>query len=74
MRLRALIVDGLPASLWKPGNLYLPLDHRPFSYLPDHMRLTQHSLHLCIADSVRAVEWDGRVIARGVRQIAPPVG
>ena len=65
MHLRRLIVDRLPRRLWKPGNLYMPLNHRPFSYLPESFRVTGHHLHFCVADSVRAIEWDGQEIARG---------
>jgi hypothetical protein len=39
MKLWATIVDELPSRLWKSGNLYMPFNHRPFSYLPE----VQHS-------------------------------
>ena len=67
-----MIVDGLPRRLWRPGNLYMPFNHRPFSYLPERSNLAHHSLHFCVGDGVRAVEWDGREIARGAKPYIPP--
>jgi hypothetical protein len=50
----------------------MPFNHRPFSYLPETSRFTEHGLHFCVADSVRTVEWNGREIARGRRTFTPP--
>jgi hypothetical protein len=72
MQLRPLIVDRLPRSLWKPGNLYMPFNHRLFSHLPESFRVTSHSLHFCVADSVRTFEWDGREIVRGAQPFTTP--
>jgi hypothetical protein len=65
VKLRATIVDALPSRLWKPGNLYMPFNHRPFSYLPECSTFTEHTLHFCVEEGVRTVEWDDREIARG---------
>ena len=67
MGFRAAIVDLLPHRLWKPGNLFMPLNHRPMSYLPESWNVTEHRLHFCVADGKRTVEWDGREVARGSR-------
>jgi hypothetical protein len=47
------MVDLLPGTLWRPGNLVI-------SPLGD--------LHFCVGgETQRTIEWNGRVIARGVR-------
>ena len=66
MQFRPLIVDRLPRTLWKPGNLHLPFSHTPFSDLPEDRRVTGRRLHFCEADSVRNIEWDDRGIGAGV--------
>jgi hypothetical protein len=68
MRLVADLVDLLPRSLWKPGNLHLPLG-LPVKSNP--------SLHFCTTTgtdgtTVRTLEWNGREIVRGIRSFEPP--
>jgi len=55
----AFVVDRLPIRLWKPANLHLG-----------------YRLHFCIAGArddpdraVRTVEWNGRVIGLGHREV-----
>jgi hypothetical protein len=72
MKMRASIVDGLPSRLWKSGNLYMPFNHWPFSYLPESSTFTEHTLHFCVGDGVRTVEWDDREIARGAKPFISP--
>jgi hypothetical protein len=72
MKLWATIVDELPSRLWKSGNLYMPFNHRPFSYLPESSTFTGHRLHFCVGDGVRTVEWDGREIAQGNKPVMWP--
>ena len=72
MGFRAVIVDRLPRRLWRPGNHFMPFNHRPMSYLPQSWKVTNHSLHFCVADGRRTVEWDGREVARGTRTFALP--
>jgi len=71
MKIRATIVDGLPSRLWKSGNLYILFNHRPFSYLPE-VRHSPNTLHFCVGDGVRTVEWDDREIARGAKPFISP--
>jgi hypothetical protein len=50
--LPAWVVDRLPISWWRPGNLH---------------HVSGGDLHFCAEDHARSVEWNGRVIARGKR-------
>jgi len=72
MKLWPTIIDRLPSRLWRSGNLYMPFNHRPFSYLPESSTFTEHTLHFCAADGRRTVEWDNREIARGEKILVPP--
>ena len=74
MRLRSRIVDSLPTRLWKPGNLYMPFNHRPIGYVPESWTIADHRLYVCGADGMRTVEWDGPEIAGGSRTFVPPDG
>jgi hypothetical protein len=69
MGFREAVVDILPRRLWRPSNFFMPFNHRP---LPASWSLTDHTLHFCVADGRRTVEWDGREVARGTRPFAPP--
>jgi hypothetical protein len=72
MRVRAAMVDLLPRRLWRAGNFYMPFNHRPVSYLPESWTITDHTLHFCVAEGRRTVEWDGQEVARGARPFTPP--
>jgi hypothetical protein len=49
-RLAGMAVDALPARPWAMGNLYT---------------VSGHSLHLCVRDGSRMVEWDGAEVVAG---------
>lgn len=72
MGLSAKIFDALPRRLWRSGNLCMPFNRRPFSYLAEDSTSTELALHFCVGVGVRTVEWDGREIARGVKMNSLP--
>lgn len=56
--LPAFVVDRLPSSWWRPGNLHF-LASRVLHFCCDHAPEVPHV--------VRSIELDGRVLARGRR-------